>query len=157
MNIKHKGNKIIMSLSKGSDKDNTKCCQHIDSVKSDASVKHILSLSELWKESLNSDGHRFHQYQKNEQSPLILAEHKKDHDIYDIEHSGPGLGQAQKCGGLNLLMGSQSSPLDNWISKVNTFIINTYWSLREFVILKLILETGGDRQRISHSLHVKDN
>ena len=32
----------------------------------------------------NSDGHQFHQYQQNEQSPLIpteLAEHKKTHDI----------------------------------------------------------------------------
>ena len=37
------------------------------------------------KESLNSDGHQFHQYQQNEQSPLILTdlnEHpKKTHDI----------------------------------------------------------------------------
>ena len=35
-------------------------------------------------EGLNSDGHQFHQYQPNEQSPLILTElteHKKDHDI----------------------------------------------------------------------------
>ena len=29
-------------------------------------LKHI-----LWKESLNSDGHQFHQYQQNEQSLLI--------------------------------------------------------------------------------------
>ena len=28
----------------------------------------------LWKESLNSDGHQFHQYQQNKQSPLILTE-----------------------------------------------------------------------------------
>ena len=27
----------------------------------------------LRKESLNSDGHQFHQYQQNEQSPLILT------------------------------------------------------------------------------------
>jgi hypothetical protein len=36
------------------------------------------------KESLNTDGHQFHQYQQNKQSPLILTElteHKKDHDI----------------------------------------------------------------------------
>jgi hypothetical protein len=30
----------------------------------------------------NIDGHQFHQYQQNEQSPLILTEHKKDHDIW---------------------------------------------------------------------------
>ena len=35
------------------------------------------------KESLNSDGHQFHQYQQNKQSLLILpelTEHKKDHN-----------------------------------------------------------------------------
>jgi hypothetical protein len=35
-------------------------------------------------ESLNSDGHQYHQYQQNKQSPFILTElpkHKKDHDI----------------------------------------------------------------------------
>jgi hypothetical protein len=31
------------------------------------------------KESLNSDGQQFHQYQQNEQSPLTA--HKKDLDI----------------------------------------------------------------------------
>ena len=39
----------------------------------------------LWKESLNSDSHQFHQYQQNKQSPLILTEvteHKKDHDVW---------------------------------------------------------------------------
>ena len=35
---------------------------------------------------------------------------------YDIGNLGPGLGQTQRCGGLNWLMGSQSSPLDYWIS-----------------------------------------
>jgi hypothetical protein len=36
------------------------------------------------KKSLNSDGHQFHQYQQNEQSPLTLTElteHKVTHDI----------------------------------------------------------------------------
>jgi hypothetical protein len=39
------------------------------------------------KESLNSNGQQFHQYQQNEQSPLILTEltdfteHNKGHDI----------------------------------------------------------------------------
>ena len=38
----------------------------------------------LPKESLNSDGHQFHQYQQKEQLPLIgtkLTEHKYTHDI----------------------------------------------------------------------------
>jgi hypothetical protein len=33
----------------------------------------------------------------------------------------PGLGQAQNMVGLNQLMGSQPSPLDNWISNRNTY------------------------------------
>jgi len=54
----------------------------------------------LWKESLNSDSHQFHQYQLNEQSPLILnelTEHKKIM-TYDVGNPSHGLGQAQKCG-----------------------------------------------------------
>jgi hypothetical protein len=31
-------------------------------------------LSSLWKESLNGNGHQFHQYQQSEQSPLIVTE-----------------------------------------------------------------------------------
>jgi hypothetical protein len=39
----------------------------------------------VWKESLKSDGHQFHQYQQNKQSPLNLTElteHKNNHDIW---------------------------------------------------------------------------
>jgi hypothetical protein len=32
----------------------------------------FLIILKLWKESLNSDGQQFHQYQLNEQSPLTL-------------------------------------------------------------------------------------
>ena len=38
----------------------------------------------LQYENKNSDGRQFHQYQKNEQSPLISTEHKKDHDIWHL-------------------------------------------------------------------------
>ena len=31
--------------------------------------------NKLLKESINSDSHQFHQYQQNEQSPLILTVH----------------------------------------------------------------------------------
>jgi hypothetical protein len=54
----------------------------------------------------NSDGHQFHQCQQNKQSLLILiklAEHKKKTMIYDIGNPGPGLGQAQQSGGVNLV------------------------------------------------------
>ena len=54
----------------------------------------------LRKESLNSDGHQFHQYQQNGQSPLILNEltECKEEHAYDIGNPVLGLGQAQKCG-----------------------------------------------------------
>ena len=35
----------------------------------------------LWRESLNSDGHQFHLYQQNEQSPT-----------YDVGNPDPGTG-----------------------------------------------------------------
>jgi len=48
-------------------------------------LKHTTILNQtLLKESLNSDGHQFQQYQQSEHSPLILAElteHKTDRDI----------------------------------------------------------------------------
>ena len=39
--------------------------------------------SQLWKESLNSDGQQFHKYQQYEQMPLILTQctQIKDHEI----------------------------------------------------------------------------
>ena len=42
--------------------------------------------------------HQFHQFQQNQQSPLILTdliEHKKT-TVCDVEHPCPGLGQAQQ-------------------------------------------------------------
>ena len=50
----------------------------------------------LLKESLNSDGHQFYQYQQNEQSSLNLTSNikkknkkkKNNNDIYDIGNSG---------------------------------------------------------------------
>ena len=61
----------------------------------------------MWNESLNRDGHQFHQYQQNEQSPLILSHWTQETTmIYDFGNPGPGLGQAHECVGLNQLMGS---------------------------------------------------
>jgi hypothetical protein len=42
------------------------------------------------KESLNSVGHQFHQYQQNEQSLLIFTEHKKTTTNH-IGNPGSGL------------------------------------------------------------------
>ena len=66
----------------------------------------------LWKESLNSDDHQFHQYQQKEQSPLILTElieHKRIMAC-DVGHPGPGLGQAEKCGGVKPVNGIPTLP-----------------------------------------------
>jgi hypothetical protein len=44
--------------------------------------------TKLWKESLKSEGHQFHQYQQSEQSSIIpteLTEHKKDHKIWCLK------------------------------------------------------------------------
>ena len=52
---------------------------------------------------------QFHQYQQNKQSPYILTElteHKKAMSC-DVGNPGPGMGQAQKCGGIK----SVNSPL----------------------------------------------
>ena len=48
------------------------------------------------KRKFNSDGHQFHQYQQNEQLPLILAEFKKA-TTRDVGNPGPGMGQTQTC------------------------------------------------------------
>jgi len=55
----------------------------------------------LWKESLNSDGHQFHQYQQNEQSLLILTELSADRKTmtYADVIPGPGLGHVRNVAG----------------------------------------------------------
>jgi len=48
-----------------------------------------------------------HQYQQNEQLPLILTE-LNEHKItttYDVGNPGPGLGQGQKCIGVKSVNG----------------------------------------------------
>ena len=49
----------------------------------------------LWTESLNRDGHQFHQYQLNGQSPLILSHWTLIKTTkYNVGNPGPNLGQA---------------------------------------------------------------
>ena len=50
----------------------------------------------LWKESLNSDGHQFHQYQQSEHSPAILTEFTEHENTTtrDVGNPGSSLGQA---------------------------------------------------------------
>ena len=66
----------------------------------------ISSYNVLWKESLNSDDHQFHQYQHIEVTSdhncnLCMPE-KKPTTTNDVENPG-ALGQVQKCGGVRLL------------------------------------------------------
>ena len=57
----------------------------------------------LRKESLNSDGQQFHQYQQNEQSSLPFIKCKKKRTkIYDVGNPSPGWGQAQNYVGAKL-------------------------------------------------------
>jgi hypothetical protein len=53
-------------------------------------------------ESVNSDGHQLHQYQQNEQSPLILTElvEHKSTTTYDAGNPGRCLGQVHTFGGI---------------------------------------------------------
>jgi hypothetical protein len=67
---------------------------------STVSIVYKLILISLWKESSNSDGHQFHQYQQNINS---LITKRLQHN--DIGNSGPDLGQAHKCCGVKLVNG----------------------------------------------------
>jgi len=66
----------------------------------------------LWKESLNSDGQQFHQYQQNEQSPLTLTHwtQKREHNIWHWKSMSP-LGTGKKCGKTKPVNGILNSPL----------------------------------------------
>ena len=81
----------------------------------------------LWKENLCSDHNKFHRYQQNEQSPLILTvltEHKKTM-TYDVGNLGPGLGQTHRCDRVKLVNGiywSQPPPLDNRVNSLFMFV-----------------------------------
>ena len=63
--------------------------------------------TQVCKESLNSDDIKFHQYQQNEQSPLILTElpNTQKTMTYDIGNPGSGLEHAQKSGGVKPING----------------------------------------------------
>jgi hypothetical protein len=86
-----------------------------------------VNLYVLWKETLTSDGQQFHQYQQNEQSPLISncwAQKRPEYMLLEIYVL---LGQVQKYGGVKPINGIPTpSPLDNWISNNNTDIICKY-------------------------------
>ena len=53
-----------------------------------------------YEKSLNSDGHQFHQYQQNEQSPLILTHWTQYPTTYDVGNPGPGSDMHTNVAGL---------------------------------------------------------
>ena len=58
---------------------------------------HYALSNRIWKESLNTDGLQFYQYQQNEQLPLILTQlTQKKPAICDVWNPDCGLGQAQQ-------------------------------------------------------------
>ena len=65
------------------------------------------------KYNLNSDGHQFHQYQQNKQSPFILTDHSehKKTTTCDVGNPCPAFGQAYKCGGDKPVNGNPNPPL----------------------------------------------
>jgi hypothetical protein len=60
------------------------------------------------RESLNNgDGQQFHQYKQNGKKDTFspqITEHKKTKTC-DVGNPDPGLGQAQKCGGVKTISG----------------------------------------------------
>ena len=83
--------------------------------------KHILFAKQIYyyEEKVSTDDHQFHQYQQNEQSPLILTElteHKKKPTTYYAGNPGACLGHAQQCGGANPVNGITILPVNNFIN-----------------------------------------
>ena len=94
------------------------CCNYIK-----FTIHKSLIMWSLWKESLNSDGQQFNQYQKYQLSPLTLIHWKQNRPAtYDVGNPCPGhdLGQAHWCGGVQWDSNSRSPPLiagsyNSWI------------------------------------------
>jgi hypothetical protein len=73
--------------------------------------KQPVSNNILWKESLNSDGNKFHQYYQNEQSlfmliELAIAEHKKRPQHMTFGNPNPSMVQVQTFGRVNPVTGT---------------------------------------------------
>ena len=71
-----------------------------------------LKFNSQYEKKVFKKQYQFPQYQQSEKLTLILTEftvHKKT-TAYYIGNPGPGLGQAQKCGGVKLVNGNPSLP-----------------------------------------------
>lgn len=85
----------------------------------------LVLLMAVWKESLNSNCYEFHQYQPNEQSPLILNwltslththTNTYNNNIMRLEIHLLAWDRHTNVAGIKRLIRSQPSPLDNSIS-----------------------------------------
>jgi len=56
------------------------------------------------KESLNSDVQQFYQYQQNKQQPVTSNKWTQNRTWDVVGNADPGLWQAQKCGGVKVLL-----------------------------------------------------
>ena len=87
-------------------------CKHLSKSQVSNNTNHWYT--KLRKESLNSDGHQFHQYQQNEQSPLIPTDSLKTKKVQNdmtLEIQVLAWDRYKNVTGLNRLMGSQLSLL----------------------------------------------
>jgi hypothetical protein len=73
----------------------------------------------LGKETLNSDGQHFQQYQQSKQSPHTL----KGRQLHmTLAMKVQALDRNIHFAELKLLMGSKHPPLDNWVSNNNAYV-----------------------------------
>ena len=94
-----------------------------------------------------SDSYQFHQYQQNEQSHLILTNLLEHIKTMILWHWKSRSWQVKKCSRvLNQLMGSQSSPLDNWFkSKLIWICISN--SLLKIICIFFIVAQGSNKTK----------
>ena len=103
----------------------------------------LFSIPDLWKESLNRNGQQYHQVQQSEQwllgDPWLLTiahrtqKRRPRHMMLEIPVAWD---RHKNVTRLNCLMGSQPSPLDNWISNGNTDTNKWYKNLHRFASIK---------------------
>jgi hypothetical protein len=78
-------------------------------------------LNKLRKDSLNNDFQQFLQYQKNEQSTLILTQLTENRHM-TLKIQVLPWDKHKNMTGLNRLMGFKLFPFDKWIFNDNTYI-----------------------------------
>lgn len=79
---------------------------------------------------------QFRKHQDSEQPSLILTNlTEKKITTYDVSSGDLGVGEAANCGvGYKPVMGSQPSPLYNWILNVNAYAIKKIKKMHKFAL-----------------------